>query len=237
MEKIQNNYAIPVAIVVAGALVAGALFFALSNNGGSVGTNQPAPNIPEEVDTTDQVRPVTQDDHIKGSSNPKVTIVEYSDFECPFCKRFHETMNQVLSEEDDVAWVFRQFPLDQLHPRNARRAAIASECAGDLGGEQAFWTFTDGYFEATPANDQTDLDTLVPQLVAKAGIDQATFDACVASGKYDKHVQDDVDNAVATGGRGTPWSIVITASGDTVPLNGAQPLSAVKQLIEFAREN
>jgi len=233
MERTQNNYAVPVAIIVAGALIAGALFFALGGTQNAVGTNQPTP----EVDTTDQIRPVSAEDHIKGSENPKVTIVEYSDFECPFCQRFHETMNQVLTDEEDVAWVFRHFPLDQLHPRNARKAAVASECVNELGGKDAFWIFTDGYFEATPANDQTDFDTLVPQLVAKAGVEQEAFDTCVASGTYDTHVQDDIDNAVVTGGLGTPWSVVITASGKTLPLSGAQSLSTVKQLIEFAREN
>ena len=233
MEKpTQNNYAVPVAIVLAGALIAGVLFFT-SNNQGVTEINQPTPVA---SDTTDQVRPVTKDDHIKGNPNATVTIIEYSDFECPFCKRFHDTMNEVLSEEDDVTWVFRHFPLDQLHPRNARKASVASECVAELGGSDAFWTFTDGYFEVTPANDQTDIATVIPQLVAKAGVDASSFDACVASGRYDEHVQDDVENAVATGGQGTPWSIVITASDKTLPLSGAQPASAVKQLIELARE-
>ena len=84
----------------------------------------------EPVGTTDAVRPVTREDHIKGNPDAPIKIVEYSDFECPFCKRFHDTMNEVMSEVDNgqVAWVFRHFPLDQLHPVKARAVAVASEC-------------------------------------------------------------------------------------------------------------
>lgn len=234
-KQAQNNYAIPVAIVIAGALIAGALFFAMSNNQNTVGANQPVPNAPEQVDTTNEVREVSSDDHVKGNPNAKIKIVEYSDFECPFCQRFHATMNKVMDEygaSGDVAWVYRHFPLDQLHPRNARKAAVASECASELGGNNAFWAFADGYFELSPSNDQTDFEAVATQLATKAGIDKSAFNACIASGKYDEHVQDDVDNAVATGGRGTPWSILITPDGETLPINGAQPYEAVKATID-----
>jgi len=203
-----------------------------------VAGGQPDPY--EAEDTTSEMRPVTTGDHIKGSLDAKVKIVEYSDFECPFCKSFHGTMNEIMAElgdSGDVAWVYRHFPLDQLHPRNARKAAVASECVNELGGNDAFWTFTDGYFEVSPANDQTNFDEVVPALVDKAGVDQKKFDACVASGKYDQHVQDDVSNGIATSGReGTPWSIVVAPNGTTFPLNGAQPIDAVKQLIEIAKK-
>ena len=93
---------------------------------------------------TDQVTPVTSDDNIKGSPDAPIKIVEYSDFDCPFCSRFHASMNQVIENNDDVAWVYRHLPLDQLHP-NARTVATISECVAELGGNDAFWTFTDGY--------------------------------------------------------------------------------------------
>lgn len=233
--KIQNNkgnYSVPVAIVIAGVLIAGALFFSISNNQNTIG-NQPAPNVPEQTDTTDKMRKVSTDDHTKGNPNAKVKIVEYSDFECPFCQRFHQTMNRIIDEygaDGEVAWVYRHFPLDQLHPRNARKAAIASECANEQGGNVMFWKFIDRYFEKTPSNDQAD-ETFIPQIAKDVGLDAAVFEACMASGKYDKHVQDDVDNAVATGGQGTPWSIIITPDGETISINGAQPYEAVKATI------
>ena len=236
MEQKQTNYTTPLAIVIAGGLIAGGMFFGLQT-GQEVPSAQPDPFGGEAVDTTSEIRPVTKDDHIKGSLNAPVKIVEYSDFECPFCQRFHITMNEIMAESTgDVAWVYRHFPLDQLHPRNARKAAVASECVNELGGNDAFWKFTDGYFRVSPANDQTDFDQVVPTLVAEAGVDKAQFDACVASGKYDAHVQDDVDNAVATGGQGTPWSVVVAPNGTTFPLSGAQPAESVKQIIDLAKK-
>lgn len=93
------------------------------------------------------VKPVSEEDHIRGSSTAKVTVVEYSDFECPYCQQFHQTMKQILEayEDDQVAWVFRHMPIQQLHPQ-APRLARASECVADIGGEDAFWTFADELF-------------------------------------------------------------------------------------------
>ncbi len=97
---------------------------------------------------TDAVTPVTEDDHLKGNANASVTIIEYSDYDCPFCSRFHMSMNSVVAKDADLAWVYRHMPLEQLHP-NAPAIARAAECVAELGGDEAFWTFTDGYFEAT----------------------------------------------------------------------------------------
>lgn len=237
-QNIRGNYAIPVSIVIAGVLVAGALFFSLGNSGASVAGGQPLPQAP--VDTTDQVNPVTAEDHIRGSLDAKVTIVEYSDFECPFCKRFHPTMNQIMDDyvdSGDVAWVYRQFPLDSLHPVKARREAATSECVAEIGGNDKFWEFTDAFFAVTPSNNQTDLETVLPKIISDLGLSQSAIDTCVASGKYDQHIQDDIDNAIASGGQGTPWSIVLGANGDKLPLSGAQPVGAVKQLIEIMLNN
>ncbi len=237
-KNTRGNYAIPVSIVIAGVLIAGALFFALGNSS-PVATGQLiAP--PVAVDTTDQTAPVTAADHIRGNLDAKVTIVEYSDFECPFCKRFHVTMNEIMDEYGDsgeVAWVYRQFPLDSLHPVKARREAVTAECVAEIGGNDKFWEFTDAFFAVTPSNNQTDLETVLPKIISDLGLSQSAVDTCVASGKYDQHIQDDIDNAIASGGQGTPWSVVVGAGGDTLPLSGAQPAGAVKQLIEIMLKN
>lgn len=236
----SNHYLIPLAIILAGGMIAGAVVLSVGGESRSAtGVSAEANQQVEKgsADTTSAVRAVTEADHIKGNPNAPVVIVEYSDFECPFCKRFHDTMNQVLDEQGDsgnVAWVFRHFPLDQLHPVKARAVAVASECANELGGNEAFWKFTDGYFAVTLTNNQTDIETVIPQLVQEIGLDQTAFEACFTSGKYNDHIEADIENAVATGGRGTPWSIIIAPNGKTFPLNGAQPLAAVKQLINLA---
>ena len=181
-------------------------------------------------------RPVSTDrDHIRGNPGAPVTVVEYADFECPFCKRFHPTLMKLVQESSGkVRWVYRHFPLDELHPVKARREAAASECAAELGGNEAFWKFADRFFELTPSNNHTAIDKVLPQVAQDIGLDSARFASCVASGRYDRRVAEDVRNAVATGGRGTPWSIVVSKSGKTYPLSGAQPYAAVKQLVELA---
>ena len=239
-----NQYLIPLAIVIAGGLVAGAVFMNNSSGGNApvaakTGADQQAQPAPQPTGSTDDIRPITAEDHIKGNPDAPIKIVEYSDFECPFCKRFHDTMNEVMDEFGDsgeVAWVFRQFPLEQLHPRNALIVASASECVNELAGNDGFWKFSDGFMAVTPSNDRTDLATVLPQLYKDVGVDQSKVEACIASGKYDEHMQADIQNAVETGGRGTPWSVVVSANGKTFPLNGAQPLAAVEQLIELAKQ-
>lgn len=231
----QNNLAIPLAIVIAGALIAGALYFGMA--GAKTGTVA-QPSAEQLTGDLEQMKPVAGDDHIRGNPNADVVIVEYSDFECPFCKRFHETMKQVSTEYGDkVAWVYRHFPLDQLHSK-ARKEATAAECANELGGNDAFWKYTDRFFELTPSNDQTNIDVVLPQIAKEIGLDEAKFTSCLSSGKYDDHIEENVQNATATGGNGTPWSIVVTKSGKKYPLSGAQPIEAVKQVIDLAlKEN
>lgn len=231
-----NNFMIPLAIIIAGGLVAGAVFFGGGNSPASSG-GQPTQVAQQPTDTTSNIRPVTEKDHIKGNPNAQVKIVEYSDFECPFCKRFHSTLQQVIDEygkDGQVAWIYRQFPLDQLHPVKAQREAATSECVAEIGGNDAFWQFTDRFFELTPSNNQTDLDTVLPQIIEELGLDWSAVNECVSSGKYDQHIQDDINDAIATGGRGTPWSVIVAPNGKTFPLSGAQPYSVVKQLIELA---
>lgn len=182
------------------------------------------------------LRPVSASrDHIRGDPAAPVTLVEYSDFECPFCKRFHQTAKKLVDESGGrVRWVYRHFPLDQLHPVKARKSAVASECAAELGGNDAFWKFTDRFYELTPSNNRTDIDTVLPQIAREIGLDKARFASCLASGRHDRRVEEDVQNAVATGGNGTPWSIIVSKSGKTFPLSGAQPYDSVKQLVELA---
>jgi len=181
---------------------------------------------------TAAVRPVSKArDHIRGNSAAPVTL-----FECPFCKRFHATVKKLVEESGgQVRWVYRHFPLEELHPVKARRESVASECAAELGGNEAFWKFADRFYELTPSNNRTDVDAVLPRIAREIGLDEAKFASCVASGRHDRRVQEDYENATATGGRGTPWSIVVSKRGKSYPLSGAQPFAAVKELVERAR--
>ena len=176
-----------------------------------------------------------KNDHLYGNPGAPVTLIEYSDFECPFCKRFHSTVKRLVDESDGkVNWVYRHFPIDQLHPVKARREAVASECANELGGNEAFWKFADRFFELTPSNNRTDIDVVLPQIAREIGLDESQFMACLDSGKYDQHIEEDLQSATASGGRGTPWSIVVSKNGERYPLSGAQPYEAVKRVVDLA---
>jgi len=185
------------------------------------------------------VKPVRPDDHILGNPAAPVKLVEFSDFECPFCKGFHSILKQVMDEygkDGKVAWVYRHFPLDELHPK-ARKEAQAAECANEIGGNDAFWAYSDKLFEVTPSNNQLDL-SLLPQIAAEIGLGRAKFEACLTGdargGKYADHIQSDYENASASGGLGTPYSIVIAPNGKSFPITGAQPYLVVKSLIDLA---
>jgi protein-disulfide isomerase len=190
-------------------------------------------------DAAKSVKPVAAEDHIRGDLGAPVKVIEFSDFECPFCKGFHATMKQVMADyekDGKVAWVYRHFPIDELHSK-ARKEAQAAECAGELGGNTAFWAYADKLFEVTPSNNRLDPAQL-PQIAEQVGLDRAKFDTCLdgdaRGGKFAAHIEANVQDAAASGGQGTPYSLVITAKGEVVPINGAQPYEEVKAIIDSA---
>ncbi|MGB6882161.1 MAG: thioredoxin domain-containing protein, partial [Microgenomates group bacterium] len=156
---------IPILMILAVALafVVGILWQKVRNlesgEGVGNGTEQPAdfPNqLPPEGKLSEEqaanIPEITEKDYIRGSKDARVFLIEYSDFECPFCKDFHETAQQIVDEYDgQVGWVYRHFPLDVLHAK-ARTEAIAAECAAELGGNDGFWAFIDKIYEITPSN-------------------------------------------------------------------------------------
>ncbi len=186
----------------------------------------------KEADSNIRMRAVSKDDHIRGDfDKAEVFLVEYSDMECPFCKRFHQTLKQVKDEYGDkLAWVYRHFPLDNLHSK-ARKEAQASECAAELGGNDAFWKYLDKIYEITPSNNRLDLNKL-PEIAAEIGLDVNKFKECLDSDRYKDKVQADYEDAVASGGRGTPHSILVTKDGKKIPVKGAVPSSQLKYLID-----
>ncbi|OGI95322.1 hypothetical protein A2917_02025 [Candidatus Nomurabacteria bacterium RIFCSPLOWO2_01_FULL_42_17] len=107
-----------------------------------------------------QIRPITSDDHILGNANARIVIVEYSDLECPFCKVFHNTMHQVVEKSGgNVAWVYRHYPIPQLHSK-AFHEAEATECAWEQKGNDGFWKYIDKLFEITPSNNGLPVERL-----------------------------------------------------------------------------
>ena len=157
---------------------------------------------------------------VRGNPKAKVMIVEFSDFQCPYCGQVEGTLKSVLAKHEGVvALAFRDYPLSQIHPM-ALGAAEAARCAGEQG---KFWEYHDLLF-----GDQAGLDH--NGLIAKAAklqLDAKQFDACVSSEKYKAAIQQDNQEGVRAGVNGTPGFFI-----NGVFLNGAQPESAFEKAIQ-----
>jgi len=183
------------------------------------------------------VRPVSDEDHVYGNPKAEITLVEYSDFECPFCKRFHPTAKQLVDQSDGtVNWVYRHFPL-AFHNPGAQKQAEASECAGRLGGDKAFWRYADLLYARTTSNGKGfAISALIP-LAAEIGLETAPFQQCLDSGEMKTKVELDYQNGIASGVSGTPGNIILhNASGDAVAMAGALPLSRFEAAVNALSE-
>lgn len=190
--------------------------------------NQPSRGKLSEEQAS-KVPEVTDEDHVRGNRDAQVYLIEYSDYECPFCQRFHPTAKQIVDDYGgDVAWVYRHFPLEQLHPK-ARPAAMAAECVNEIGGNDAFWAFTDEVF----ANQQTALSDL-EATAAKVGAGGSAFNACLESEKYAGHVDDNYEGGLSAGVTGTPGNIILNQNGEAWLIPGAVPLEQMKSTIDEA---
>jgi protein-disulfide isomerase len=173
---------------------------------------QPPPAIRVEVST--------EGAPVRGAADAPVTVVEFSDFECPFCKQIHPTLKQLLERyPGKVRLAYRDFPLDSIHPQ-ARRAAEAARCAHDQG---KFWEYHDVLFTESPRFALEDLRRYGGQV----GLDVAKFESCLDAGVHRAAVQRDLDEGNRLGITGTPAFFI---NGRT--LTGAQPLEAFTRLVE-----
>lgn len=248
--KDKNNLYIPAAIVLAGFFIG--LGFYMSGPKGQTTDLVKKPDITlKEIDKTD---------NILGDVNASIKIVEFSDTECPFCKRFHTTMHSIMDtygKDGKIAWVYRHFPLDSLHQK-ARKEAEAAECANELGGNTAFWNVLDAIYTNTTSNDGLDLAKL-PEFAKTAGLDVTKFNECLSSGKMAKQVESESQDGLKAGVRGTPHSIIvldkalkssvetelntfvqtnglsqnITIANKKIVLNGALPLELIKAILDI----
>ena len=187
------------------------------------------PQAPQAI--TAEAKPVTDADHIRGNNNAKITLIEYSDLECPFCQSLHPTMRQLMDEYgDQIRWVYRHYPLS-FHA-NAQKEAEASECVAELGGNDAFWSFVDKIFERTTATGTGfALDALGP-LAAEVGVNQSQFQTCLDEGRYTQLVTDSIAEGTAAGVSGTPATFIVAADGTSQLLVGAQPIDSFKTIID-----
>jgi len=206
----------------------------VSPNVANLGTNNaPTPNLLTQPEEAGKVNPISDKDHIRGNSKARIALIEYSDLECPFCKRFHPTAQQVVDTyKNDVVWVYRHFPLDQLHSK-ADKEAEATECAYKLAGNDGFWKLTDKIFEVTPSNNGLD-PTILPDLASQVGLNVSDFQKCLDSGEMSKVVEGGIQSGAKAQVQGTPASFIMNIKTGKFKevQGGAVPYTTLKQAIE-----
>ena len=220
---------IPIAIIVGFALIAIAIFFTGGKNSSLPEALKNATNTPT---TTSTPRPIDATDYIRGNPNAPILLVEYSDYDCPFCKQYHETLVQIMDEygvTGRVAWVYRQFPITQLHP-NSPKISEAALCVGSVGGTDAFWKFTDLIFEEREVEEMTNVVAL-PDYAVEAGVKKEDYIACMEGGKMKDQVKKSIEDAFNIGARGTPYTVIMVGTEQAV-INGNQSYDTVKGIIE-----
>lgn len=214
-------------ILLGSAILRGASFEGLAKSGDTYAvaddaTDDDAAAIPAPEPTSVPV--VSDDDHIRGNKNAEITIIEYSDFECPFCGSFHPTMQQVMSNyEGKVRWVYRHFPLS-FHP-SALPAANAAECASEQG---KFWEFADAMF----ANQESLSDSYYKQLATENKLNVSKWEDCYKANKFNDKIQTQSQEGANAGVSGTPGSFIIDKDGNAIPIKGALPYSSVSAAID-----
>jgi protein-disulfide isomerase len=179
-------------------------------------------------------------DPVIGDIDAPITIIEFSDFQCPFCARFHvQTLPTIMDEYIDkgtVKLVFRDFPIQSIHP-NALPASVAAECANEQG---KFKEMHDILFEKQ--NEWNNQETnkaimLFNQYASEMQLEQGKFDSCLKNGKYIEEIKKDLDDGRAYGVSGTPGFFIGNEQIGYVELKGAQPFESFKKVIEIQLKN
>jgi len=194
-----------------------------------ISNNQP------DAPTVKPVNVSTDDDPVRGSSDAPITIIEFSDFQCPFCSRFHnETLPTILEKYVDtgkVKFVYRDFPIQSLHP-NAMPAAAASECAHE---QNKYWEYHDALFERQQTWNNLKLADSIDtfkNIAKEFNLNEDQFNSCLDSGKYIEEINKDLRDGTNYGITGTPGFFVGNEKNGFVKLIGAQPIEAFKKIID-----
>lgn len=243
----KKGFTSPVAILIGSVIIAIAILISggvlkISSTGNQVTTTPPsnggsiAPQAPQKP-TSAKVS--LDDDPVLGTSNAKVTLIEFSDYECPFCKRhFEQVYPQIKKDYIDtgkVKLVFRDFPLS-FHDPMATVEAIAATCAKDQGGDASYYKFHDAMFEQTTSNGNGLSKDKLWVIASDLGLNVSNFKACVESEKYKAEVSKDIADGSAAGISGTP-AFLIGKSDSSGIINGtilvgAQPYNAFQAVID-----
>lgn len=237
MEKHDHNTHFknnPVLMVVLGSIIIGLFILA----GAFIMRGGSSANDFVDPDKIFMGREFKDEEFTQGSSKNKIVFVQYSDTECPFCKKFHEeTISKIEADPkySTIGMAYRHYPLP-FHTK-APKEAEGTLCARELGGQKAYREYLDTIFTDTPANNGLD-ESEIPKIAGKIGLDVAKFTECLNSGKYAQQVQDDLADGSSVGVTGTPNSLVMikTDAGYRIlaRIDGARDLKYVSAILDQA---
>ncbi|MFH0952493.1 MAG: thioredoxin domain-containing protein [Patescibacteria group bacterium] len=207
------------------------------SSGAVKGTNTNTTNQAADADTggsvVDIATPDSDTDHYRGAKPEEaaIVLVEYSDFQCPYCQKFQPIAKQLVDDYDgQLSWVYRHFPLSGH--ANAKPAAEAAECAGKLGGNDVFWQYADKLY----VNQNSLSKDYYKELAGELGLNAAKFASCLDSGEFTSKIEAQFNEGASAGVNGTPASIVLpgndTSKGQLV--SGALPVDQFKKIIDAA---
>lgn len=196
-----------------------------------VNNNAPTQPTGPTAATLAKMPKVSDSDHwLGGNKKAKVVLVEYSDYECPFCARFHPTMQQALKDYGDkIGWVWRHYPLS-FHP-NAQKSAEGSECVAKLGGEAAFIKYTDSLIAVNTQNGKLTPEAIV-EAAQDAGVDATAFKSCLDSGEMATKVKEQMTAGGTAGITGTPGTIIVVDGVPKELVPGALGIDALKTMVD-----
>ncbi len=235
MDKSDSNkFIVPGAILIAGLIIAGAIFYGAKSPSKNP-TASPEQNQPASLASSvlDNLKPISGNDHVLGNPDAPIALIVFSDLECFFCKQFHNTtikqLMDIYGKAGKLKLVYRHLPLD-IHPKS-KNEAVAAECANELGGNEKFWQYLDRVFEITPSNNG--LDPLeLPKIAEYVGLNKTKFEQCLASGKFDQLIQANAEDGIKSGALGTPYGILIGPNNKKNAIPGALPYEEVKKVID-----
>ncbi len=231
---------LPGAILVAAVLISGTIIYTKSPSKSLAGQNGQAVAVGQQVGNqpSGPTKVSVGDDPVLGNKNAPLTIIEFSDYECPFCKRsFDQLLPELKKNYIDTGklkLVFRDFPLS-FHA-NAHKEAEAAECARSQGDDTTYFKFHDQIFIRTTSNGTGIALNQLPVIAKNLGLNIAQFQQCLDSGKFKSEVDKDIADGTVAGVSGTPSWFIGKSSNDGL-INGtlvvgAQPFSAFKPIID-----
>lgn len=229
--KQKNNFNTGFAILLGALIIGAAILYS-----GKMSTENNSTFI--DPDTIFSGRELKSEELLAGNLKNKVVVLEYSDLECPFCKKFHtETMNNIYTKySGKVSFAFRHFPLT-FH-KKAPKEAEATLCARELGGQVVYKNYITKIYETTNGNDTLD-PALLPKFASELGLDINKWNSCMASSTYAGQVQLDLSDGLEVGVQGTPNAYVLIKqdSGEyriLTVINGARDEKYVSRVIDQA---